>query len=180
MRNQLIFSIILAIGCNFSLCSQIASYASLGAIHRGQNASSGGEYISLSHTQTYKNHISSMQKLLRNRSKDQKIVLKRSPALSHCVRPHSYKQGPEVLQLDVSALHGVMKLEYISLSLLPKHLQAIYKQYSSLAVASVQCLTSMEELVDHLLPYGFIPAVVPEFKGITVGKIKKNGLFIVS
>eukprot|EP01035_Chromulina_nebulosa_P017056 gene17056-22567_t len=30
-------------------------------------------------------------------------------------------------------------------------------------------MISFEDLVDYLLPYGYIPAVVPEFKGITVG-----------
>jgi len=37
------------------------------------------------------------------------------------------------------------------------------------AVATVGALTSMETLVDTLLPLGLIPGVVPEFKGITVG-----------
>ena len=38
-------------------------------------------------------------------------------------------------------------------------------------VAHVGAMATMESLVDALLPLGYIPAVVPEFKGITVGKV---------
>ena len=39
-------------------------------------------------------------------------------------------------------------------------------------VVDAQAMLDMEELVpvDYLLPYGLMPTVVPEFKGITVGR----------
>ena len=55
------------------------------------------------------------------------------------------------------------------LSRIPASMRALYAQGEIVAVADVQAMASMENLVDALLPLGLMPAVVPEFKGITVG-----------
>lgn len=79
-----------------------------------------------------------------------RITLKRSPGESHCARQHTYK-STEVTQLDLSSFRSVLAIDEENLEV------------------DVQAMCSFDELVDALLPLNLIPAVVPEFKGITVG-----------
>lgn len=116
------------------------------------------------------------------------IVIKRSPAQSHCVRPHNYKLIDNTIQLDMTSINKVIDIEVISkdhreFNCIPTQFLRLpgnplkVRTYDSstdckndhYAVVNVQAMTSMEDLVDRLLPLGLVPAVVPEFKGITVG-----------
>ncbi|KAJ1383475.1 hypothetical protein B484DRAFT_411124, partial [Ochromonadaceae sp. CCMP2298] len=103
---------------------------------------------------------------IKSRPAGQKIVLKRSPASSHCVRPHDYKSG--CLQLDFAAFNQPISVETVDAADLPAHCRKHFPAEARCVVARVQALMSMEQLVDTLLPHGYVPAVVPEFKGITV------------
>jgi len=80
-----------------------------------------------------------------------RITLKRSPGESHCARQHTYKEGQQDIQLDLSSFRSILAIDEEKLEV------------------DVQAMCSFEELVDALLPLNLIPAVVPEFKGITVG-----------
>ncbi|EWT03290.1 FAD-linked oxidase [Intrasporangium oryzae NRRL B-24470] len=60
------------------------------------------------------------------------------------------EEGPAT-RLDVSALHGVVELD------------------EDAATARVGGMTTYEELVDALLPRGFVPLVVPQLRTITIG-----------
>lgn len=77
------------------------------------------------------------------------ISLKYSTGNSNTTRSKSYKKGSQ--KLDFKDLNEIIKID-------PQ------KQ-----IAIVEPRVTMEELVQATLPYGLIPAVVPEFKGITVG-----------
>lgn len=97
----------------------------------------------------------------------QGIVLKRSPAQSHCPRPHEYKLTS--IKLDISMMTKIISVSPYESS---KHNFGnldLDTSRGKFAIAEVQAMASMEQLVDGLLPLGFIPAVVPEFKGITIG-----------
>lgn len=61
----------------------------------------------------------------------------------------------------------MLSIEKVDSEDLPSELNRF--AHEIVAVADVQALISMEQLVDFLLPNNMIPAVVPEFKGITVG-----------
>jgi hypothetical protein len=104
---------------------------------------------------------------IKSRPAGQKIVLKRSPASSHCVRPHDHKSG--CLQLDFAAFNQPISVETVDAADLPAHCRKHFPAEARCVVARVQALMSMEQLVDTLLPHGYVLAVVPEFKGITVG-----------
>jgi FAD/FMN-containing dehydrogenase len=54
-------------------------------------------------------------------------------------------------RLDVSALHGLIELDEVA------------------RTARVGGMTTYEELVDALLPHGFVPLVVPQLRTITIG-----------
>ena len=101
--------------------------------------------------------------------KETRIVLQRRPAQGHCPRPHEYKEG--ALRLDISKLNSVLRVDSLHAGLSDWELVPVeirdFKEIA--AVATVGALSSMEVLVDTLLPLGLVPAVVPEFKGITVG-----------
>jgi Delta24-sterol reductase len=106
-----------------------------------------------------------------------RINIKRTPSESHCPRPHDYKEGS--LQLDLSDFRKVIdvtSIDSLSSSSNRKVLKDISRNFDHMlrngdiaGVADVQCMCDMEVLVDALLPLGMIPAVVPEFKGITIG-----------
>jgi FAD/FMN-containing dehydrogenase len=93
------------------------------------------------------------------------LTIRRNPAQSHCARPHAYKEGS--VQLDVSSLNKVLSVEPLTVEEIPLHLRKHCDELA--AIVDVQAMCSFEDLVDELLPLGLIPAVVPEFKGITIG-----------
>ena len=67
---------------------------------------------------------------------------------SNLFRPRSQPAGPG---LDVSAFSGVIDVD-------------VRNRW-----ADVEAMTTYEDLVDALLPFGFMPLVVPELKTITIG-----------
>jgi hypothetical protein len=77
------------------------------------------------------------------------ISLSYSSKSSFTTRTKAYKQGSDLL--DCSKLHHVIEVDL--------------KQ----RVAIVEARVTMEALVAATLPYGLIPAVVPELRAITVG-----------
>ena len=93
------------------------------------------------------------------------MTLYRNQGQGHCPRPLSYKENS--IQIDLSDFENVIKVERVDKNSLPSHLKSISNDI--IAVADVEALISFEKLVDFLLPNGMIPAVVPEFKGITIG-----------
>jgi len=119
---------------------------------------------------TYEDEIGLLKANLSRRKENQKIVLNRNQGQAHCPRPHDYKTS--ALLLDISRLDKVLKV--IDMEDLSDEIKASIpeefihdKMIGGVAVAGA--LTSMETLVDSLLPRDLVPAVVPEFKGITVG-----------
>ena len=115
--------------------------------------------------ETYDMTVRNLIRQLNFRPKTQKVVLERKPAQGHCPRPHDYKKG--ALRLDISPLNQVVKVHDMTASNLVSEELNGYSEIT--AVATVGAMASMETLVDTLLPMGLVPAVVPEFKGITVG-----------
>ena len=93
-----------------------------------------------------------------------RVTIRRSQSEGHCPRPLSYKHG--AIQVDISDLKKVIGVDKVDAR---GSLPHGFSKKEIVAVADVQAMMSMEELVDILLPQGFIPAVVPEFKGITIG-----------
>ena len=107
--------------------------------------------------------VKALSDSIRTREEKQLVVLRRKVSQSHCVRPQQYKSGG--LSLDVSKLTRLISVGEADKGELPAD-----ESYSPLTrVVDVQAFASMETLVDALLPLGLVPAVVPEFKGITVG-----------
>lgn len=96
------------------------------------------------------------------------LSIRRKPAESHCARPHNYKRN--TLSLDMSRFTSVLGVAPLHIPTdLPLHLRGTLAGTQVCIVVDVQAMCSFEALVDVLLPLGLIPAVVPEFKGITVG-----------
>lgn len=96
------------------------------------------------------------------------VTIKRKPAESHCARPHNYKKHS--VKLDMSGFTKILSVEEAIMDEIPPHLRKLAAANGDLAsVVDVQAMCSFETLVDALLPMGLIPAVVPEFKGITIG-----------
>lgn len=97
-----------------------------------------------------------------------KIVIKRKLSQSHCVRRHEYKA--DSIQLDLSSFTRILRIEPIQHEeSVREHLKTAFHRGEIVAEAEVEAMTSFETMVDALLPLGMIPAVVPEFKGITIG-----------
>ena len=87
---------------------------------------------------------------IKSRSPAKKITLKRRPEQSHCPRPHAYKSS--AVQLDISNFDKLLKVEYFSgnkklKSLVPDVLRSRVNENEIVAVADVQALMSMEQLV---------------------------------
>ena len=111
--------------------------------------------------------VSRLQDLIKSRPRAS-LTINRKPDQSHCARPHDYKLGS--LQLDFTSLTGVLGVRELTIDDIPPHLRKTALLADDLAaIVDVQAMCSFETLVDALLPLGLIPAVVPEFKGITVG-----------
>ena len=90
---------------DYSICS-LASYSgSTAAILQSSAASSHEEQI-----QRLSTHI-------RSRPISSRIVLQRSPAVSHGVRPHGYKQ--DCFQIDISSFNQPLSIQSIPLSDVP-------------------------------------------------------------
>lgn len=97
-----------------------------------------------------------------------KIVIKRKLSQSHCVRRHDYKA--DSIRLDLSSFNRVLRIEPIEHEDgVNDHLKSAFRRGEIVAEAEVEAMTSFETMVDALLPLGLVPAVVPEFKGITIG-----------
>jgi FAD/FMN-containing dehydrogenase len=97
-----------------------------------------------------------------------KIVIKRKLSQSHCVRRHDYKA--ESIQLDLSSFTRILRIEPVQHEEdIPQHLRGAVARGEIAAEAEVEAMSSYETMVDALLPLGLVPAVVPEFKGITIG-----------
>lgn len=99
-------------------------------------------------------HESQLAKIvsdIRTRSPEMKITLKRRPEQSHCPRPHNYKSSS--IQLDISEFDKLLDVEYLSekrqlLNEIPQQLRSRVNSEEIVAVADVQALMSMEQLVN--------------------------------
>ena len=114
--------------------------------------------------------VRQLSEQIRSRPSGSRIVLQRSPAVSHGVRPHSYKR--DCFQLDISSYNQPLSIQSIPASDMPSDWHDyINFDRDRCIVVEAQAMLDMEGLVDYLLPFGLMPAVVPEFKGITVGRM---------
>lgn len=86
------------------------------------------------------------------RKEGQQVTLSRRKGESHCPRSDEYKEM--TLQVDVSSLGGILGVEEVP---------------GGGWQALVEPRVTMEQLVRTLLPMGFVPEVVPEFRKMTVG-----------
>ena len=101
----------------------------------------------------YRAHESQLNKIIteiKERPADKKITLKRRPEQSHCPRPHAYKSS--AVQLDISEFDKLLNVEYLSENedlrrLIPVELRSRVNDEEIFAVADVQALMSMEQLV---------------------------------
>ena len=109
--------------------------------------------------------VSFLSATVASRPKNSLLTLKRNEAQSHCPRPYSYKLNRT--QIDLTTMRHVIKVGYLRPDQIPTEFANFDSEIA--AIVEVEALISMEELVDFLLPRGLVPAVVPEFKGITVG-----------
>ena len=87
---------------------------------------------------------------VRMRLRGEFITLKRRPEQSHCPRPHNYKS--KSTQLDISKFDKLLKIEYLKenrqlRNQIPKQLMSRVNDKEIFAVADVQALMSMEQLV---------------------------------
>jgi hypothetical protein len=102
---------------------------------------------------SHKEHENQLEKILsdiRARSPEKKITLKRKPEQSHCPRPHNYKTSS--IQLDISKFDKLLGIEYLQqkrqlISKIPRQLRSRVTSEEIFAVADVQALMSMEQLV---------------------------------
>lgn len=101
----------------------------------------------------FSKHDSQLAKIvsdIRTRSPELKITLKRRPEQSHCPRPHNYKSSS--IQLDISEFDKLLDVEYFSekrnlVNEIPYQLRSRVNGKEIVAVADVQALMSMEQLV---------------------------------
>lgn len=109
-------------------------------------------------------HVNDTENILKSIKYDRNnrlISLKRSISNSHCPRPQNYKKDFKTLQIDVSGFNKILDIQYI---------ENYYINDKKIdAYVDVESMMSFEDLVNALEPIGLMPAVVPEFKGITVG-----------
>ena len=87
---------------------------------------------------------------VRMRLRGENVTLKRRPEQSHCPRPHNYKS--KSTQLDISEFNKLLKIEYLKenrqlRSHISKHLIPRINNEEIYAVADVQALMNMEQLV---------------------------------
>ncbi len=93
--------------------------------------------------------VEALSAILKGIASQQPITLQRNQANSNTTRSNAYKKkGP---QLDISKLNRVIAVD------------------AKERLAWVEPRVTMQELLRKTLPYGLAPAVLPEFKGITVG-----------
>jgi hypothetical protein len=98
-------------------------------------------------------HDSQLLKLVsdvRMRLRGENVTLKRRPEQSHCPRPHNYKS--KSIQLDISEFDKLLKIEYLKdnrqlRGQISKQLMSRVNDEEIFAVADVQALMSMEQLV---------------------------------
>ena len=112
----------------------------------------------------HQKRVDAISKTLGDRPSGSRVTLKRSQSEGHCPRPLSYKHA--AVQVDISDMKKLISLETLDAG---TNLPHGYSRKEIVAIADVQAMMNMEDLVDALLPRGLIPAVVPEFKGITIG-----------
>lgn len=144
-----------------SICSRAAYSGSTTTILQSS--------LSAATLSSHEEQIERLSTHIRSRPISSRIVLQRSPAASHGVRPHGYKQ--DCFQIDISSFNQPLSIQSIPLSDVPSSWHGcIDFNRDGCVVVDAQAMLDMEGLVDYLLPYGLMPAVVPEFKGITVGR----------
>lgn len=111
-----------------------------------------GSVVFTDHTK----HDSQLLKLVsdvRMRLRGMDVTLKRRPEQSHCPRPHNYKS--KSIQLDISEFDKLLKIEYLKdnrqlRSQISKELMSRVNDDEIFAVADVQALMSMEQLVSMI------------------------------
>ena len=99
---------------------------------------------------THDNQLLRLVSDVRLRLRGENVTLKRRPEQSHCPRPHNYKS--KSTQLDISKFDKLLKIEYLKnnkelRSHIPKQLMSRTNDEEIYAVADVQALMSMEQLV---------------------------------
>ena len=99
---------------------------------------------------THDNQLLRLVSDVRLRLRGENVTLKRRPEQSHCPRPHYYKS--KSTQLDISKFDKLLKIEYLKdnkelRSHIPKQLMSRTNDEEIYAVADVQALMSMEQLV---------------------------------
>ena len=102
---------------------------------------------------THEDQLSTIVSDIKTRSPGRKITLKRRPEQSHCPRPHAYKST--AVQLDISNFDKLLNIEYLSendklINLVPSDLRSRVNENEIVAVADVQALMSMEQLVSQI------------------------------
>mmetsp|Transcript_12896 Transcript_12896/g.16960 ORF Transcript_12896/g.16960 Transcript_12896/m.16960 type:complete len:492 (+) Transcript_12896:34-1509(+) len=115
-------------------------------------------HIAVSEIQSLTQHQVSIAKIaeqVQQKSDGQLLTIKRAKAHSHCPRSNKYKAGTQ--QVDISSLDNIVGVEMIN------------EHGPYCAIVEVEPLVTMEQLVKELLPMGLMPAVVPEFRKMTVG-----------
>ena len=101
----------------------------------------------------YATHESQLHRIvsdIKERPEGKKITLRRRPEQSHCPRPHAYKSN--AIQLDISEFDKLLNVEYLHENkdltiLIPDVLKSRANNEEIFAVADVQALMSMEQLV---------------------------------
>jgi len=96
----------------------------------------------------HKKHVTEIQEKIRKK-KNSSLSLSSAKTASNTTRFRDYKAQSE--KLDISHLDGILDVDIAN------------------KTALVEPRVSMYTLICSLLPYGLMPAVLPEFKGITVG-----------
>ena len=99
---------------------------------------------------THDNQLLRLVSDVRQRSRGENLTLKRRPEQSHCPRPHDYKSNST--QLDITQFDKLLKIEHLKDNRelrrhIPKQLMSRTNDEEICAVADVQALMSMEQLV---------------------------------
>eukprot|EP01041_Mallomonas_annulata_P004870 gene4870-9702_t len=149
--NPKIILVLLVYCCHFTYSNQVFTHFNINNAGRLEQHEEG---------------INDLIKNLKHRKAGQQVTIRRKTSESHCPRPQAYKD--KSLQVDISKMNNIISILKIKPGDIPDYLQPKFSG-DFVAIIDVQAMTNMEQLVDQLLPLGIIPAVVPEFKGITVG-----------
>ena len=97
---------------------------------------------------SHRNRVACVATQIRSR-KQSKIALSSKGRVGHCVRRNHWKHNCSLI--DVSTLTHVLSTK------------------TATKICIVEPGITFEHLCQHLLPFGLLPLVIPEFKNITVG-----------